>query len=71
MVCPNCNSINTGQHCYVHNIMTCLNCLYQSPDSFCDELSFIKQSEKFKAKRKAEMDKLLNMIPKDNTWIPQ
>lgn len=71
MTCPNCNMLRTEQHCYIHGVLTCLNCLYDGVKSFCDAPSFIAQSDKFKAKKKIEMDELLNMIPKSNTWIPQ
>ena len=72
MVCPSCNRINSGQHCYVHNILTCLGCLYDSPSGFCDAPSFIERSKKFNAEKKAEMDKLLDLVKSGgDTWVPQ
>lgn len=72
VVCPNCNRINSGKMCHVHNVMTCLGCLYDYPNSVCDDPTIVKQSERFNAEKKAEMDKLLNMVKEGgDTWVPQ
>lgn len=71
MVCPSCNSINTGENCFVHNVITCVNCLYDGVNSTCDSPSFIAKQTKFKKERDAEYDKILSMIPKGNMWTPQ
>lgn len=74
MACPNCNRLRTGRNCYVHNVITCLYCLYDGVGTdgkhFCDAESFIVQSIKYKTETEAEMDALLDKIPRDNTWIP-
>lgn len=72
MVCPNCNSVNSGQNCYVHNVLTCLNCLYDGIKSFCDEPSFIEQSKKYIDKHKTVMDDLLDRVKAGgDMWVPQ
>lgn len=72
MVCPNCNRINSGKWCYVHGVMTCLNCLYDYPGSKCDAESMVKQSEAFIAKSEAEHDKLLKMVEAGgDVWTTQ
>jgi len=68
--------INTDQQCYVHNVLTCLNCLYDGVgvdgSHFCDERSFINQSDKFKADRGAKHDKLFVKIKAGgDMWVPQ
>jgi hypothetical protein len=60
--CPNCNTLRAGRNCYVHNVITCINCLYDGPNSKCDAPSFIKQSEKYKAEKDKEMDELLERV---------